>query len=210
MNLGEIKLETQRLFGDTAGAQILAADLVAWANNAQMDINRKTEALKITGNISMVASTDSYALPADFLKLERTTLDGYKLQIITLEELDKYSPDRASENPVGVPIKCYIWGSKIYLYPAPQAAGVNNLVLWYIRTPVALANDADIPEIPVQYHELIVRYCLMRAKEVNDDMDGALRIRQEYDNWVGIAASEIQFPRSDTYPSVRSLPGDDY
>lgn len=211
MNLGEIKTSVKRLFGDESGAQITDADIVRWANDGQVDIVRKTECLQKKTEFNVTANDESYDLPADSIRLRRVELDGKALSRVELEELDNVVPDRnVTGTSSGSPVVYYVWGQTLWLYPKPETAGTSNLDLFYLKRPAALAVDADIPEIPVHMHEDIVRYCLARAKELDEEMEQARNIFMDYETRVMLSRDEAQNPENDTYPAVRILPGDDW
>lgn len=210
MNLGDIRTRVQRQFGDTSGAQILEADIDRWANDAQVDIVRRTEALQEKTQVNTVAGQETYPVPANFLLVKRVTHDGLLLMRTTLDELDALAGNRQEAAFTGVPKRYFVWDNEIGLYPLPEASGVSNLDIWYIRTPATLAAPADIPEIPVFQHEDIVTFCLIRAKQLNEDFDQAAKYEQEYERRLGNAMYESMWPHADEYPAVRSLPGDDF
>lgn len=209
MNLGAIISRVQRLFGDTSQAQILVSDITAWANDAQVDIVRKTEELQSTFFISTTAAVASYSLPTDFIRMKRVTFNGIKLEPTTLEELDKISPDRDS-NPTyqDTPLYWYDWAKTINIYPAPATTGLA-LVLWYIRTPVVLVNTTDTPEINPDRHEDIVRYCMARAQELDENYGEASNLMREYQDRIAYSKDEANFERDDSYPAIRAVQGDD-
>ncbi len=209
MRLGEIKQRVKRQFGDESGALIDDDDIIAWANEAQRDIIRKTRCLADSAYISVVAGTDSYDLPSNFLVAASVLLDGRKLTATTREEIDLLDPYRDTPDVIGdTPTRYYIWGQQLYLYPKPIADSTNGVRIFYAILPSTLINDDNIPEIPEQMHMDIVRYCLSMAKELNEDIDGAGRIRTEYENRIALSMDEAKGGNEESFPAVRCLPGD--
>lgn len=208
MNVGDIATRVYRQFGDESGAQIDEDDVIRWVNDAQMDIVRRTEILqKESPVIPVVADDDEYDPPADFMFARRITLDGYLLRRTSIEEMDAYEGNREADGITGSPDRYYLRGLKIVLYPIPEAAG--DLVVLYVRQPVTVTGVGDIPEIPLYMHEDIVRYCLQRAKELNEDFEQAGIIGADYEQRTNKAREESQSSHGDSYPAVRLLPGDD-
>lgn len=210
MNLLGIVTRTQRQFGDDSGVQIYKTDIINWANDGQIDIVRRTECLQDHKETSSVAQDGSYSLPSDFLFMRKVTYDKLPLRPTTLELADQMWPEREVAISVGTPQYYYIWGNILYLYPAPAQSGSGNLDIWYVRTPATMTGDFDIPEIPVAYHEAIVRYCLSRAKELDDSFSEASAIMKDYEQSIVEDKYEAQQQQADTYPAVRLLPGDDW
>lgn len=210
MNVREIMTRVQRQFGDESGAQITEDDILRWCNDGQLDIARRTECLQSHAETSSAADDGSYELPDEFMFARRVTFDNILLHRIELETLDgMHGTYRDREGAfTGEPESYYIWGHKLYIYPAPSAPGVGNLDIFFVRTPALLRFDTDVPEIPLHMHEDLVRYCLTRAKELDEDWDAAKMIGGEYDARVLNARHETKDPYIDTYPAVRLIPGD--
>lgn len=209
MNLGEIKLAVQRQFGDTVEAQILESDIVQWANEAQMEIVRKTECLQEHRQTNMVASDGNYDLPDNFLFMKRVTVDDVVMISTSLDDLDKLS-NTIDQNGPGIPRYYYMWNGVLVLYPTPSVAGSDDLDIWYIKAPATLVNDSDTPQIPIWMHLDIIRYSLARAKELDEDVTGAQAVYSDYQSRIAESQYELQAQPSTSYPAIRSLPGDTY
>lgn len=211
MNLGEIIKSVQRQLGDESEVQFEKADIKRWANDAQVDIARKTECLQEHSETSAVSEDGSYLLPADFIGLKRVSFDKSVIQPTTLDNADKSYPNRdRGEGSTGSPSTYYVWGRTLHLYPWPEQGGIANLDIWYYRAPKALAADEDIPEIPSWMHEDIVRYCIARGKELDEEDAQSQKAMTEYDVRVAESRHEAQNPQADSYPSVRLVSGDDW
>lgn len=205
MNRGQIKSMVKRLFGDTTGTQITDSDIESWIALAELDIARRTKCLKKHAETDAVADDGAYALPPDCLVVERVTLDGLKLAKTQLEELDDI---HVSDTPgSGVPSYYYIWGDTLHLYPWPASAGTGNLDIFYVYKPAEMAADVDVPTVPSQYHEDIVKYCLALAKDLDEEDSQAGILRAQYEQRLVQAKDEEQGDHQ-TFPAVRCLPGD--
>jgi hypothetical protein len=122
--------------------------------------------------IQLVAGTDAYSLPADFLKASKVySLDGserQRLKRFELDELDGLSDD-ASELP-----RYRILGNQIWLAPAPSATG--SVELWYVPQFAKLTNatpgttDVVHVSVPVGWEDFVVLSMAVR-----------LRVREESD-----------------------------
>lgn len=210
MNLADIRTRVKRIFGDESGAQINDADIDRWANDGQLDIVRRTECLQALLELNTTAADGSYDLPDDVIKVRRVTYDGVLLSRMELEELDGIHRSRDANTPVGTPSAYYIWARQLFLHPAPADGGTNNLDFYYVKTPPALVSGTDIPAIPLQMHEDIVRYCLARAKELDEEFKQADQVWSDYLMRMSMSVDEQHSPNADSYPAVRTLPGDDW
>lgn len=205
MNLGDIKRRVQNSVGDEAGVYIEGPDLVDYANDGQMDIARKTEILQTTALISTIINTDLYALPADLIRIVRVTYLNSDIRSTTLNEISQLDIDKDVAGNTGIPSLWYQAGNKIGLYPTPSAAVANSVKVTYVKSPVALAADADIPEIPVHMHEDIVRFCIWRAKEQDEDIFLLSSLAGEYEKRVTLSQEQAENYDNQTYPSIRDI-----
>lgn len=208
MDLAAIRAAVKRQFGDESGALITNADIDRWANDGQLHVARRTEVLQQKEEINSVADQQNYSLTDEWIKIRKVTYEGRVLQPITLEELDNSHAARDANAQSGTPIYYYEWGEDIYLYPAPASAGVSNIDVWYVAAPEPLVNPGDVPEIPTHMHEDIVRYCLMRAKELDEDYGASDRLAVEMEGRLAESQEEAQNKQADSYPAVRLVPGD--
>jgi len=208
MNLGEIKTSVKRQFGDESGAQITESDITRWANDALRDIVRKVEITNQHRETAVIAGDAGYELPDNFMYLARVTYDNRLLPERKLRDLDLES-NAIDQTGSGTPESYYIWNRTIYLYPTPAVGGSANLDIWYVSSPAVLTVDEDVPEIPAFMHEDIVRYCLARAKELDEDWQAAALFDTDYESRMMQARYEQSAQPTDTYPSIRTLPGDD-
>lgn len=201
--LAEIQAAVQRQFGDDTEAQITLVDITRWANEGQLKIARETDALLETVVIPSVIGTSDYVLPVDFLRIDRVTYDGKVIYKTTSQELDAYNPSRhVAPAPQGTPSRFLIRRKKIVVYPAPDA--VKNISVEIVTRPATLVNGGDIPEIPVELHNDIVRFALARAYELDGDRTSARETMESFRDGVGLAVDEIANPHTDSYPMIRS------
>lgn len=209
MNLGQIVNRVQTQVGDLSGILITRVAVVDWANEGQLEIVRKTECITKHKQTNTISSDGSYELPTDFLFMKRVTLDGTKLEETTLDDLDNLS---RGVDLVGVstPTHFYVSDNVLFLFPSPSTGGTGNLDIWYVRQPAELVNDEDTPDIPVWMHKEIVQYCKIQARELDDDPENQTRAQNLFDSNIGEIQYELNSQPVNSYPAVRSLPGDMY
>ncbi len=209
MNVAEILLRVKKTFGDEAGIEIDDPLIINWINDGMVDIARRTGCLQGEAQISSVLGQKTYDLPADYLSTKRVTFDGRKLEPIAVEDLDELDSDRDTVNQQGEPSNYYIWARKFNFYPIPNAEGVSNIVAMYTRMPNLVAISTDVPQIPIAFHEDIVRFVLARAKELDEETTDAQVIWRDYQDRVDFSKSEDQVKDISSYPAVRLVAGDE-
>lgn len=209
MNVEDLILGVQRLFGDTAEAQINRNDILRWLNHGQLEIAKSTEVLQRHSEVDLVAGDDCYPLPSDCMFLRRVEVNGKKIERVDFEEIDTVLPNRNAESGVtGEPNVHWVWDDKIWFWPTPSTGGSGNLDIWYIRRPSTLAANEDIPEIPAYMHEDLIQYAVMKAKELDEDWEASSLLRQDIMQRMGENRHNKQNPERDSYPAVRALPDD--
>lgn len=64
------------------------------------------------------------------------------------------------------------YGNKIYFSrPLDEE---HQVQLWYLKKPILLSADGDVPELPEEFEELLVLGAYIRVLERNEDLDLAL------------------------------------
>lgn len=207
MNLGEVKRVVREMVGDDDGALLGDSFLTWWVNLAQRDIVKRTECLEGTYSVAAVTTTQGYTLPTDLMMLKRVSVNGVRLDPITMAEADSLSGD-VDETGFTFPAgsACYyIWNSKIYV-TAEQNSG--NLVIQYIKYPTALDSDDDLLTIPPHMEEDLIHRVISDSRTRTDEPDLALSERGRYEVGVAKSADLDSWQGRESYPAVRLVPGD--
>lgn len=207
MNVGDIKRRATNMLGDDAKLVFEDADLLDYINDAQVDLARKTDILRGTSTINVVTGTESYALPIDFIEIQRVTYLGAKLRKTTWQEIDLFDPDKDMPGGGGVPTHYHREGILIYLYPVPSASATGALKVYYSKTPVVLAGDADLPEIPLSMHEDLVLRVVGKGHEQVEDFQASLSKMTEYEKAITLSQEQAQEGTDESYPHIRDLEG---
>ena len=176
MNVTEITRKVRRLFGDNIFEIIInQQDIYDWINEAQLTITRQTDCL--TATISSALSTYPKTLPADWIKTKRVsygTNPVQSLKFIEIEDLDNLGLDPAL--PVDTPLFFYHFAGQLRLYP--YISNANNIVHDYVKLPTSITSTATPLDVPVSFHEDIVRFCVMRAHERNENWNAYRESKQ--------------------------------
>jgi len=197
MLVSEVASRVKRQFGDEVGAQITDADIIRWVNDSQREIAVYNDLLQTVATTAIVAGRDQYTLPPDVLTVRSVRLAGLKLSFLSQNETSNF----ISTTTAGTPTHYSIWALKMDLFPTPTTADPDDIQIYYTRQPAVVTAVTDTPELPLQYHNRIVEYCIAQAHELDDDMQSYQSKMEMFSTGIdklrGIDAGE-----QDVYPSV--------
>lgn len=222
-NLGQMRSEALNRMALSSGSMFSDAEintaLQREYENLQVLAGEKNEeyfakqVTFISAGTGLSTGTTAYQLPLDFINiisLEVSTNNIYQL-------LSRLSAVRRTSF-LGAPTNLqseiqltgyYLIGKNIYLIPdiAAPTNGQDNLKLIYLYSPVPMAADVDVPELPAQYHETIVIGAVnrLRSSLKEPPIDKQLYDEQR------MQFSETISPRIKATPKqVRIVPGGFY
>jgi len=205
LNANDVVRQVQHLFGDSFEVQIKVEDIIDWINESLMTIARETEYKTSTQTTALYGPTTlGVDLPVDFIGEKRVTWDGTPLNKTELTALDDLG---ALPSDIGPAVShFYFWEDKTWLYPQPGTA--KPMLLYYVAAPT-LVGDMNIPlALPLHFHKDIVRMCMVRARELNEDWDQARVLQNEIDANLGKTRDDQQNRGRETFPVVRDDPAD--
>lgn len=167
MTLGEIKALARYWLDDDDGGYFTDAIMNRFINQAQREAQKRLlqageEYYTICVETSTVASQRDYALPSDFYKLMRIeritsgsgdTAATERLYPLTRNEIDVAGYNGITGADLGLPYNYVINKDTFSLYPVPNV--VKTIRLWYAPRVSDMDDDADIPDVPVDYHEYL-------------------------------------------------------
>lgn len=203
MLVSDIVTRVQRAFGDESSAQFDSNDVLRWVNDAQSEIARSKQLLQVTTTATVTNGVGSYSLPTNILQMRSVRYDGTVLRAITLQEAEELVPSYDAGATVigsGVPTHYWIWGGQVSLYPIPSNS-TSVLKMYYTRIPVQVTLTSDTPEVPVQYHQRIVEYCLAQAYELDANPSQQNYKMGQFTSGVAQTDTDSWQPRG-VYPSI--------
>lgn len=216
MNVGDIKTRVKRTFGDESGVQITDGDIVRWINDAQRDIVNQNEGIleAITTANTVVDGMD-YALPADLLVLRSVSYKSstdrsyFPLVGMTLQQFDMYIDgwDGTQFNSSKPTTYC-VYNKTLKVFPKPNEVVTGGIKIYYQRQPTEVSIDGDIPELPLQYHNAIVTYCLSQSFALDEDWDSAGNVAQQMTADVTANREREKWINQEFYPTITVLPED--
>lgn len=216
MNVQEVADYVKRQFGDESGVQLTDADIFRWINAAQRDIVMQNESvLQTVSTIDLVANQDEYAFPVDLLILrslraKSTEMVSYQyIEHRNLTEFDKFIAGwDGTFQGASFPSIYTVYERTIFLFPIPSAASTAGLKLLYSRRPIAVDALADSLDLPEEYHNAIVQYCLAQANIMDEDLEAKTVHQADYISSVRSLSFQNQQGARETYPVITVLPDD--
>lgn len=208
MNLGQLKDKVRRLMGDESGTILTDDFLLDWINEGELDIVKKTECLEASTSWAASTSSQTYALPSNFMYAKRVSLDGVALKAVTMEDAD-FITGAIDEDTYTFPAAAgtyYIWNSNLYI--SAQSSNTGNVVLHYIKYPTELSTDTTDLSIPRHMQDDLIRYVCAKCRERLDEMDEARFAQADYNAEVTESAAIENWQTKDSYPAVRLAYGD--
>jgi hypothetical protein len=125
---------------------------------------------------------------------------------ITLPQLDMM---RLNELEQGETQYWYFQGAKVYLYPVPTV-GTTTISVTYVKAPDEIISSAGSFTVPEVYHEDVVRFCLSRAHNKNQNFRAAEAEMEAYDRRVSNRRNEAQSPDTILYKAPDPFDYDEY
>lgn len=199
MLVSEIALRVKRQFGDEAGIQVTDPDIFRWINDAQREIAASNDLLQTVATTAVIPGQQTYALPSDILLLRSVHYQGSKLRPLTSREAEEYLVDGLAS---GRPTHFWSWANQINLYPQPDTSDPDDMKIFYTRQPTAITTVNDTPELPLEYHNRIVEYCLAQAYELDENWAAAQQKSQQFS--AGVVDMKGKEEVVDYYPHITS------
>lgn len=158
-------------------------------NEAQRRVARRTNMRVFfdVETVSTVAGMASYALPTDFARNYSLTEPS---QSTPLQKLLVSDFDDLPDDSTGRPSTYTIDRPNLVLYPNPDA--VYALQLRFYRTPVTMVEDDDEPELPEDYHHILVTYTLARCFRRENDYEATQFHQNEYERELAELQAALQ------------------
>lgn len=204
MNLLDINSYVRIFANDANKMKYQDTFFTTLANEAQKDIVMTTNCLKCATPYSFDTVIDqaTYTLPDNILKIDYDGGTAYydgtrtnRLDLVTRQYLDNYEGNWRDALK-GTPLFYYMNNQLLGLYPKPDTAVVNGIIIYYIVKPTDLVNDTDIPfnsnRMLDTYHIAIPYFMLWKIAEI-ERLEIAPYYQQQYLNEINKLKKEYTY-----------------
>ena len=210
MKVSDIITRVQRTFGDEAGVQLTTEDIIRFINDGVREIIYKNESLlQKTATANSVANQQDYSLPVDLLILrgiswkDSSETSYHKLKARSLNEFNEYIDGwDGTDYGNGVPVTYMVFEDQITLFPTPSTSTAAAMKIYYQRSPTDVVASIDTPDIPSIYHEIIVKYCLQQAYEMDEDVEAVALKQKDIMESVNFLRGRSEWTPEETYPTI--------
>ena len=210
MNVSDVVRRVREASGDVAVLQFTNATLVDWINDGIRECVMENSLLQAKASSNTVIGQSDYNLPADIFKLHSVWYDGYKLEVLTLEQWEARNvtePGADVSSVTSMATTCYVYAGVLTLFPKPDA--VKTLTINYTKLPAAIVYTEpdgvatytpDSLSIPEAFHNRIVTYCLAQVAMQDDDYDKYQTLMMEFQT--GVRDLKHTNQEEDLYPFI--------
>lgn len=210
MLVSDIAMRVKRTFGDEAGVQLTDDDIIRWINDGQRAIVLQNETLlETTAIASSVAAQAEYALPVDLLiprgvSFKASGNQSYRsLRGMTRNEFNEYIEAwDGSTNGVGTPEVFMLFGGKVTFFPIPDTSTAASIKYFYNQKPIPVVSQNDTPGLPELYHETLVKYVLLQAYEMDEDVEAASAKGAQMSADLNLLRGREDWKNEETYPII--------
>lgn len=177
--LGAITTRVQQRVRDTGFS---SSEIQSYINDTQRDIFNEyrlpfmEDSQTYTATVGVTDITNGSGLPTNYVQaLDLLNANGKLIPNVDVRELDQNIEEGTSDSPI-----CwYLYENTINVYPAPTTA--YGLTLRYYKKPTELTADANVPEVPSEFEEILVVGAAYRVMQVKDNYDQAGILQNKYD-----------------------------
>lgn len=216
MNLADVKKRVRATFGDESSVQVTDENIVTWVNDGQREVvSMNPELLEAIVAANTVAGQQDYVIPADVRKIRSISYKSdisvafIDLTALSLQEFDKnMGAWDGSAYGQRDPLYYCTFANRIKLFPIPNTSIVGGLKLYYYRMPTDVTIDADVIDLPLNYHSAIVQYCLQQAYELDEDWNSVGNKGQQFTASVSGQRVQEKDHASASYQRITVLPED--
>lgn len=208
---GGLVQDIRRTFGDESGVQLDSADVQRWANSAQTEIVNSNKAIKAKSTIPSIVGTATYTFPAvKIQQIEALHYDNAFVENVPFAQAEQVIISNDPQNiQTGAPVFWYEWDGELTFWPTPDA--VKNITLYFTAYPADLTGDTDqFFDLPDKFYNAIVDYCLMKAYEMDEDMQASQMAEQRFRAALESQMEDERQSQHMTYPVIMDVVTDSY
>ena len=134
-------------------------------------------------------------------------------------EARRWYDTQGTEAAETVPTSWSVWGGEVHLWPTPDSEYTLEARGWRVPSAFSAAGAGASPDLPEDFHQLVLSWLMHRVYQHQDDLEGAQLERAEFDSMLDILTKhETQAPtaaplqlgrnrrRANTLPSRQKYP----
>lgn len=187
-------------FRDTNNTVVTDAGWKLYVNTAYGDVLQALPFFpwnEFATTLTYSASTRSQSLPTDAWQVLSVFNATDIWPMVELEGREQYLNLYPLQTEIGSPIHYRIFNNAIQIYPLPQ--GSTALTVEYAAMPADMVNDADVPIIPTQWHDLLVIGAIAKAYRDDGNDEQASAYETEFQSMLGTLKVNLSQPRNPRY-----------
>jgi len=205
MTFAELIAETFRRIGEDQSAQVYwsAQDVKDSLNEGYLDFCEQTRCYSREADVVVIDHLGFLdlrtLLPYPFLGMRRiySRMISRPLEATTVKARDDI--DNRWQMASSAVRRWFLSGLYwLGLYPVPDSAEGYRIV--WASLPDKMANDLDVPEVPVQFQEALIHYATYDLKVQEDEFKNGMDAWKDYVTAVALAkvyvANQIRAPRT--------------
>lgn len=195
----------RRQFGDVDSIQITDDDIMAWINEACIDIVNNNPINEASISASTIVGVGGYDLPPDMYRSKMTVVvDGRVLELRSFQAaMTEYADDILRQ---GQPAVWYTYGNTLYVYPTPNQ--VVDMTIYYNKAPMKVSVVSDLLPVPDNYYTGVLSYVLSKAYEL-DEQPELMATQVNLYKEATQSVDNQEFPSTGTYPVIRDAEYED-
>jgi hypothetical protein len=144
------------------------SEVLRYIWDAEMQLARETGCVKNVYTTSTVAAQQEYSFPTSTIAIKRLTVNGYKAEPRTLEEVLDLTSSAAA--PSGLSYIYAIWNETLYLGPIPDSA--YTLKIFSINEPSEVTTTSVL-SVPTRYQLDLADYVNQQMALKDKNYQGA-------------------------------------
>lgn len=217
MILSDVKIRVKRTFGDESAVQVTDDDITRWANDAQRYIVlNNDDILQKSAVLSSVVGQQDYALPTDLLNLisvHYRVQDALSYFHMTYHSFAQF--DSAIDGWDGLvygsgqPSIYTVFENVLKIFPVPAIDSVDGIKYYYNRKPTDLVSDSDSIDLPIEYHNAVVAYCMSQAYELDENYEASGAKYNQVDRDLATGRKRDKRAAQEKYQTITTLPEDE-
>lgn len=194
MLVSQILVDVRNQLKETAPAFWSNTELVRLINRGLSDYANRTRMSQDQAMLSLEIGRSQYPLPANWISarlvMHKQIVDDVanyrRVYPTNLEKITQENPAFMDNTQTARPAQYFIWGSDIFVVPAPDVENVtdSDLILWYVAKPVVILNEDQDLGIDDSLADAITAFVLWKAWLKEEEQDRANEQKELYFDYV--------------------------